>query len=89
MELGFVHVTAIRMLDGFEVEFTFSDGVVRQIDLDPYLRGPIFAPVRTDPMYFRSAFVDPEGGTISWPNGADLAPDVLRYDLTPASWEIP
>jgi hypothetical protein len=83
----FVHVTAIRVLDGFEVEFTFSDGVVRRIDLDPHLLGPIFEPMRADPAYFRSAYVDTEGGTIAWPNGADLAPDVLRYDLIPASWE--
>ncbi len=87
MARGFVHVTAIRVLDGFEVEFTFDDGCVRTIDLDPYLRGPIFAPMRADPACFRSAFVDSEGGTIAWPNGADIAPDVLRYDLRPASWD--
>jgi hypothetical protein len=87
MGTAFVHVTAIRVLDGYDVELTFSDGVVRRIDLDPYLRGPIFAPMRSDPACFRSAYVDPEGGTIAWPNGADLAPDVLRYGLTPASWE--
>lgn len=85
--MDLVNVTTIRILDGFEVEFTFSDGFVRQIDLDPYIRGPIFQPLRDDPAFFRSAFVDPEGGAISWPNGADIDTQVLRYGLRPASWD--
>lgn len=70
------------------MEFTFSDGFVRRIDLDPYIRGPIFQPLRDDPALFRSAFVDPEGGAISWPNGADIDTQVLRYGLRPASWDL-
>lgn len=85
MEL--VSISAIRVLDGFEVEFTFSDGVIRSIDLDPYLRGPVFAPLRGDPAYFRTAYVDAESGTISWPNGADIDTQVLRYGLLPSSWK--
>jgi hypothetical protein len=85
--MDLVEVVSIRVLDGFEVEFTFSDGVTKRIDLDPYVRGPVFQPLRDDPAFFRAAFVDPEGGVISWPNGADIDTQVLRYDLTPASWE--
>jgi hypothetical protein len=85
--MDLVDVAAIRILDGFEAEFTFSDGLVRRIDLDPYIRGPIFQPLRDDPVLFRSAFVDPEGGAISWPNGADIDTQVLRYGLRPASWD--
>ena len=35
----------------------------------------IFAPLK-EPEYFRSVRVDPEAGTIVWPNGADICPDV-------------
>jgi hypothetical protein len=82
-----VEIRSVRVLREFEVELTFDDGVVRRIDLDPYLRGPIFEPARADAAFFRSVRVDPEIGTIAWPNGADIDAQVLRYGLTPAAWE--
>lgn len=84
-----VAVISVKLLGGFEVELTFDDGFVRRIDLDPYLHGPIFQPLRDDPAYFRLARVDPELRTICWPNGADIDPEVLRYLLPPASWDQP
>jgi len=37
----------------------------------------MFEPLR-DVDYFAQAIVNDELGTITWPNGADLAPDVLH-----------
>jgi hypothetical protein len=37
-----------------------------------------------DPDYFARVSVDPEAGTVVWPNGLDLAPDVLHGDEEPA-----
>jgi len=82
-----VDIVSVKVLQGFEVELAFDDGFVRRVDLDRYLHGPIFELLRADPAYFRSVRVDPELGTISWPNGADIDPEVLRYGLTPAAWE--
>lgn len=82
-----VDIVSVKVLQGFEVELAFDDGFVRRVDLDRYLHGPIFEPLRADPACFRSVRVDPELGTISWPNGADIDPEVLRYGLTPAAWE--
>jgi hypothetical protein len=73
-------------LGGFVVCLEFEDGSCRETDLERYLHGPIFEPIRSNPVVFRSARV--EGGAIAWDNGADIDPDVLYYDLTPAWMEV-
>ena len=78
-----VGVRAVQPLTGFRVRLTFSDATVREIDLEPYLRGPIFEPIRNDPQLFAAVRVDDEGDTIAWPNGADIAPETLYYDGDP------
>ena len=78
-----VRIIAVRPLTGFEVEVTFTDGTIRVIDLEPYLQGPVFEPLRQDLKRFREVSVDRELGTIVWPNGADIDPDVLYHGGTP------
>ena len=76
-----VDVTSVRWLEGFSVELGFGDGATRRVDLRRFLEGPVFAPHRADPAFFRSVRVDPAVGTIVWPDGTDLDPDVLRWGL--------
>jgi hypothetical protein len=57
------------------------------IDLEPFLRGPIFEPLKHDLDLFRSVKVDAELGTIVWDNGADIDPDVLYGTHKPAWME--
>ena len=58
----------------YRIFVSFSDGTEACVDFEPWLEGPIFEPLRK-PTYFRKFFV--EGGTVAWPNGADIAPETL------------
>ena len=69
-----VTATVIRP---YVLEIIFSDGLCRQVDLEPELYGEVFEPLR-DPARFAEVSVDPAIGTIIWPNGADFAPEFLR-----------
>lgn len=72
-------VNAVEPLEGFRLRLTFSDGLVREVDISDDLWGPMAEPLR-DPAYFRQVRVDPELGTVVWPNEYDLDPDVLHGD---------
>jgi hypothetical protein len=82
-----VRIHAVTPLEGFKVHLEFTDNTTKDIDLEPYLHGPIFEPIRQNPRVFRSVKVDPQMGTVVWDNGADIDPDVLYQGLTPAWME--
>jgi hypothetical protein len=82
-----IRIRAVELLEKFTVRLEFTDGTQKEIDLEPYLRGPIFEPLRQEPAIFRSVRVDQELGTLVWANGADIDPDVLYHDLAPAWME--
>jgi hypothetical protein len=50
------------------------------LDLEGELWGPVFEPLKRDLELFRQVRLDNELGTIVWPNGADMDPDVLHGD---------
>ena len=58
----------------YRITITFNDGTRSTVDFRPWLQGPIFEPLQ-DTDYFRRFFL--EGGTVAWPNGADIAPETL------------
>jgi hypothetical protein len=59
------------------VRLRFADGAEGEIDLAPFLYGPVFQPLK-DPDYFAGFEID---DTLVWPNGADFAPEFLREQL--------
>jgi hypothetical protein len=75
-------------LEGHRLCILFEDGVEGVVDLGTIIsfRG-FFTPLR-DPAYFSQVRVNPDLGTVSWPNGADLDPDVLYGRLVPNSDEL-
>jgi hypothetical protein len=80
-----VDITNVEVLHDRVVRLWFSDGTERVVDLAPFLWGPAFEGIAEDDEVFAEVEVDPEIGTITWPNGADLDPDVLHGDLEPAN----
>ena len=79
-----VRVRVAEPLEDYKVRVVFEDGTQKEVDLEPYLRGPIFEPVRNDRGVFQSLKV--QDGTITWDNGADIDPDVLYYDELKPAW---
>jgi hypothetical protein len=71
-----IHITNAKVVGSHSLELTFDNGVQKRVNLRPELYGPIFEPLR-DPSFFAKAFVDPDSRTVTWPNGADFAPDFL------------
>ena len=78
-------VTSVVIINRRTVRLGFADGSVRVVDLTPFLWGPALERLATDDALFGAVAVDPVAGTIVWPNGADLDPDVLHGDYEPAS----
>jgi len=75
-------IVEARHLQGHRIHVRFEDGVEGDVDLAELVElTGVFAPLR-DPEEVRKVRVDPELGTVCWPNGADLDPDVLYAHVT-------
>jgi hypothetical protein len=74
----FPRITRVQVVGAFRVALDFTDGSHGVVDLGPWLagRGGMFAPLQ-NPTVFAQVTVDREAGTIVWPNGTDLDPDML------------
>lgn len=83
--MALLRISEARPLEGFRLKLTLTDGSVIERDVSRLLVGPVFDPVRKDPSFFRK--VRAEDGTVVWPNGADLCPDVLIWGGPPPEEE--
>lgn len=74
----FPRVTDVRHVKDHELEIHFSDGAVGRLDLRERIvgRGGVFTPLE-DVQFFAQVAVDPEAGTLTWPNGVDFCPNVI------------
>ena len=73
-------VVEARYVGGFVVWLRFRDDTAGEIDLQSELYGPMFEPLR-DPATFRQFRIHPEFHTLTWPNGADFAPEFLHDNV--------
>jgi len=69
-------VIEVQPLDGYRLWVRFHDGTVGTVALANELWGPMFEPLK-DPDLFSQVSINPELDTVTWPNGADLAPEFL------------
>jgi hypothetical protein len=77
-----VDIVEARPLEGHQIHLRFEDGVEGVVDLAKLVRFEgVFAPLH-DRNQFVQVRVSPDLGTIYWPNGADLDPDVLYAHVT-------
>ena len=76
-----VHVLEARHLGGHRVWLRFDDGLTGELDLSRELDGQVFEPLR-DPSFFARFEVD---DTLTWPNGADFAPEFLHAQVRGSS----
>jgi hypothetical protein len=75
-------VTIVQPLDGYRLHIQFEDGVEGIVDLAEIISFTgVFAPLQ-DRAYFAQVYVNPDVGTICWPNEADIDPDVLYAIVT-------
>ena len=77
----FARVRQVHHCSEYRLELSFTDGTTGEFDFKERVvgRGGVFGPLE-DVAFFRQVQVDSEAGTIVWPNGVDLCPDVL-YSL--------
>jgi hypothetical protein len=77
----FPRVNKVTHLADYRLQLSFTDGTDGELDLQDRIvgRGDVFTPLQ-DVSYFKLVTVDPEAGTIVWPNEVDFCPDVL-YSL--------
>jgi len=71
-----IHVTKVEVVGPYSLDLTFDNGIRKRVNLVRELYGEVFQPLR-DPAYFARVYLDPDSRTVTWPNGADLAPDFL------------
>ena len=73
-------VVGLDVRPGSVLRVRLADGVAGDVDMKPLLSRPdvaqtVFAPLR-DTAFFARATID--RGAVTWPNGADLAPDAMH-----------
>lgn len=79
-----VHVTEVKPLVNHRLWLRFEDGAEGEVDFSARTWRGVFAPLG-DQDYFERVELDPELGTIVWPNGADIAPETLHRWVTESS----
>jgi len=76
----FLHVTKVKYIRDYRLWLRFDNDKEGFINLEKHLWGEVFEPLK-DKGYFSQVYLNPDTGTIEWPNEADFAPEFLLENL--------
>ncbi|MBM3763630.1 MAG: DUF2442 domain-containing protein [Acidobacteria bacterium] len=79
--MALVRIATVTPLSNFTVRLTLTNGDVVERDLLHLYTGPIFDSIRFSQSLFNEVRV--AAGTLVWPSGADLCPDVIIWGGLP------
>lgn len=71
-----IKVKKAEYVKDYKIEITFNNDEAVVVNLENELEGEVFSPLK-DIDVFNKFYVDAETGTLTWPNGADFAPEFL------------
>ena len=79
----FPRITEVNYIKAYQLKLIFDTGETGEIDFKDRIigRGGIFSALENT-AFFSQVRVDPEIGTIVWPNEVDFCPDVLYSEVT-------
>jgi Protein of unknown function (DUF2442) len=80
---------ALSILPQWQLAVTFNDGLTGIVDVSVLVQGRdagVFEALR-EPAFFAKAYLD--CGAVTWPNGADIAPDAMYKEIRRSGvWRI-
>jgi hypothetical protein len=79
--MSLIRIQEVTPLEPYRLRLKLTDGSVIERDVAKLMIGPVFEALKTSSDLFRQVIV--ENGTVVWPNGADLCPDVLIWGGAP------
>ncbi len=72
-----IRIEKARYVSDYKLWLRFSDGAEGEVDLQNQLDGEVFEPLK-DTQIFKNFILNSDLHTVTWPNGADFAPEFLR-----------
>ena len=69
-------VTKLKILPGHRIEVVFADGLSGVVDMSKDRFDGMLAPLADEAFFAQACIHD---GVVTWPNGAEIAPDAM-YD---------
>lgn len=72
-----LRIVDVDYIKDYMLRLKFSDGVTKDVDLEPYLTGEVFGELQDRAKFIQYGLTPI---TIEWANGADLAPEFL-YEI--------